>query len=331
MKKITCLLAVLLLVTAFPSCGKKSEKQSCSFFLMDTTVTVTLWGANAETADAAFAASRALLSELDTRLWSRTAEASELSAFNRAGTEAVALDGRTLALMEKALEVSTRTGGAFDVTLAPLSDLWNECGERDALPTDGELSRCMEHTGWEKLTLTGNALAKSDPALQIDLGGIGKGEAIGLLLDCLRGYPVTGGLISFGSNVAVFGKKPDESPFRVGLRDPKDARATVGTLTMEDGMILSVSGDYERFVTIGGERYHHILDPATGYPSASGLSSVAVLCRDGALADALSTALLVMGSEKALAFYESGAFAFEAVMIASTGEILRTPGFPELS
>ena len=91
-------------------------------------------------------------------------------------------------------------------------------------------------------------------------------------------------------------------------------------MELSGNAVLSVSGDYERYVTVNGQRYHHILDPATGFPSASGLSSVAVLCENGALADALSTALLVMGLEKALAFHASGVFSFEAILITSAGE-----------
>jgi thiamine biosynthesis lipoprotein len=100
----------------------------------------------------------------------------------------------------------------------------------------------------------------------------------------------------------------------------------VGTLTLRGGEVLSVSGDYERFVTVDGRPYHHILDPATGYPADTGLSSVAVIARDGALADALSTALFVMGAEAAIALYHSGVYAFEAVLVGSDGALTLTDG-----
>ena len=138
--------------------------------------------------------------------------------------------------------------------------------------------------------------------------------------------PFTGGLVSFGSNVAVFGEKPDHSPFRVALRDPKNPKGTVGVLTLSPGQVLSVSGDYERYVEIDGQRYHHLLDPKTGYPFDRGLSSVAVVTENGALADALSTALFGMGKEKAMAFYESGVFSFEALLIGSDGSMTATAG-----
>ena len=137
---------------------------------------------------------------------------------------------------------------------------------------------------------------------------------------------MSGGLVSFGSNVAVFGKKPDGSDFRIGLRDPHDRTDYAGALTLKTGEILSVSGDYERYYTVNGEQYHHILDPKTGYPADTGLSTVAVVCSDGALADALSTALFVMGEEEAIALYNAQIYRFEAIFIRSDGSIRVTSG-----
>ncbi|MBE6700134.1 MAG: FAD:protein FMN transferase, partial [Ruminococcaceae bacterium] len=108
--------------------------------------------------------------------------------------------------------------------------------------------------------------------------------------------------------------------------NPKAEDGYAGVLNLQAGQILSVSGDYERYYTINGEKYHHILNPQTGYPAQSGLCSVAVICSDGALADALSTALFVMGEEKARAFYESKVYDFEAVFIDENGNVITTTG-----
>ena len=321
MKKVSFFLVVCMLLTAICSCGK-APSTSSTFYLMDTVITVTLYTKNDDLASAIFAECRAMLSELEA-LWARQTEGSESARFNQATDSLSGLDARTVSLLQTALEASKATGGAFDITVAPLVDLWARCGEENRLPTEAELQAVV---GYRYLALNGDTLAKSDPAVMIDLGGIGKGAAISHLIAYLEGTEVGGGLVTFGSNVAVFGEKPDGKAFRVAIRDPKDAGGTVGNLTLRGGEVLSVSGDYERYVTVDGRLYHHILDPATGYPADTGLSSVAVIARDGALADALSTALFVMGLENAMEFYRSGVYGFEAVFVGSDGTVTLTDG-----
>lgn len=331
MIKMTKLLAFVLLLTAllmlFASCQSRPKTASESFFLMDTVITVTLYEEPGEKTEEVFTACRELLSKLDGE-WAREKEGSLIAGWNasEAGGE---LNAESAELLTRALKIARLTEGAFDPTLASLTDLWKQAGERNELPGESELSGAMAKTGYEKLTLEGNLLTKSSPGIAVDLGGIGKGGAVDLLLALLDGYGLSGGLISFGSNVAGFGSKPDGSPFRIALRDPKNASGSVGTFSLTGGEILSVSGDYERYVSVNGVRYHHILDPDTGYPSASGLSSVAVVTGNGAEADALSTALLVMGKEKAMALYDSKEIAFEAVFVTDAGEIFSTPGIAD--
>lgn len=327
MKKITALLLLLVVMTVLPSCARVTA-HSRSFFVMDTVVTVTLYSNDPSAAEAALALAQGHLEELDA-LWSRHRQNSEIARINTSATGCDGLDSRTVSLLKKAQAVHQATNGCFDITLAPVSDLWSQCASLNRLPTDKELSDALLKTGADRFSVTDTALTKPI-GMELDLGGIGKGEAISSLIERLQGEAISGGLVSFGSNVAVFGQKPDGSPFRVALRDPKQTDNTVGRMILPSDTVLSVSGDYERFVTVNGERYHHILNPADGRPSQSGLSSVAVLCRDGGLADALSTALLVMGLEEAQAFYASGIYDFEAIFITSDGQILQTSSAVEL-
>ncbi len=322
MKKLLCMLLVLVFLLPCISCTQDARSER-SFFLMDTVITVTLYE-DAAVSEPIFAACNALLAELD-RLWSRTVETSDISRWNASSDGAVDLDARTLELIRLSQEVSRKTDGAFDITVLPYVLLWERAAERGSLPTDTERAAAAALVGYGKLTVSADGVAKEIGA-QIDLGGIGKGAAISALISYLEGSGARGGVVSFGSNVAVFGAKPDRTPFRIALRDPESETAHAGVLTLAPGEILSVSGDYERYHTIGGERYHHILDPHTAYPAATGLSSVAVVCSDGALADALSTALFVMGYERAMELYRSDAYDFEAVFITDTGEILLTDG-----
>ena len=313
-------------VMPFASC-QREERQEKNFFFMDTSITVTLY-TDKKTAERVFGECRQILSEYDA-LWSRTVAESDIGRFN-AAQNSLKLDSRTASLIAKAMQVTQNTNGAFDITVAPLVNLWQESEEKGTLPTNDEMQAALSLVGMQSITISDSTLTKSNKDVQIDLGGIGKGAAISALIAHLETCNIRGGLVSFGSNVAVFGEKPDGKPYRIAIKNPKTESQYAGVLELKAGQILSVSGDYERYYTIDGEKYHHIIDPQTGYPSASGLCSVAVICSDGALADALSTALFVMGEEKARAFYESKIYDFEAVFIDQSGNVTTTQGLADV-
>ncbi len=321
-KRMTCcILALILVLFCLPSC-RKNEKRTDLFYGMGTPVSVTLYGTE-QAAQAGFALVRSTVAELD-GLWSLTVADSDISRLNRSADGIADADARTAALIGQAITLSRETGGSFDITLAALSALWQQCGAEDRLPTEAELSERLAQVGTAELHVDGTAIGKRD-GQQVDLGAIAKGAAATVLTGQLAEIDgLSGGLVSFGSCISCFGVKPDGSSFRVSVRDPKDTGGIAGTLDLSPGQVLSVSGDYERFVTIGGRNYHHILDPKTGYPTQSGLSSVAVITQDGATADALSTAFMVMGEEAALAFYRAGTVPFEAVFIRSDGTVICT-------
>ncbi|MBQ2735444.1 MAG: FAD:protein FMN transferase [Clostridia bacterium] len=327
MKKTALLLTFCLLLGLFSGCAVKKEHAE-TFFFMDTVIGVTLYTKESKLAEEAFSKCSTILSELDA-LWARQQAESDVARWN-AATDATALNSRTAELIHTALEVSRATNGAFDITVAPLVELWQSSGERNQLPSETALSAALAQVGYEKLSFVDSTtLTKADPHVAMDLGGIGKGAAIDALLAYLTSLRLDGGLITFGSNVAVFGEKPNGQPFRIGLRDPQNALASVGIFQLREKEILSVSGDYERYVTIGGKQYHHILDCKTGYPADQGLASVAVIASDGVLADALSTALFVMGYDAAIKFYKSALYDFEAVFISGDGGLTWTDGLSD--
>ena len=321
-----CIILCVAFVMPFAAC-QREERQEKTFFLMDTPITVTLY-TDKKSAERIFDDCREILHELDA-LWSRTKADSDIGRFN-AAEKSLELDSRTATLVAQAMDITQKTGGAFDITVAPIVNLWQASEEKGTLPTSDEMLSVLALVGTQNITLTGNTLAKSKKDVQIDLGGIGKGAAISALISYLEESGARGGLVSFGSNVAVFGSKPDQKPFRIALKNPKSKDGYAGVLNLQAGEILSVSGDYERYYTIGNEKYHHIIDTQTGYPAASGLCSVAVICSDGALADALSTALFVMGEENARAFYESKIYDFEAIFIDQNGNVTITAGLTDV-
>lgn len=317
---ISVSLAILCILLTTPSCGRQ-RYLSHTTWGMDTLVTIKI-DKNTPDAELIFSECDAILSSLDS-LMSRTNPESEVSRVNAVAGSAE-VSAHTAAIIRTALEVSELTGGSFDITVLPYVLMWERCGAENKLPDPGYIKELGDAVGYEKISLDGNTVKKSNENTRIDLGAIAKGYACDRLVEYLVSAGVKYGLVSFGSNVAVIGEKPDGSEYRIGIKDPADTSRVAGYVSMSSG-VLSVTGDYERYVVIDGERYHHVINPFSGYPADTDLHSVAVICETGVLADALSTALFVMGKEAALGLYESGKIKFEALFIGD-GEISRTPG-----
>jgi len=317
--RLALLVFLLCVCMCFVSCARTGYV-SQTYFMMDTVIEIKLLS-DSETAQPIFSDCGEMMRRVEQAL-SRTDPESTVARFNAAGE--VLLDKDTAAVLKAALDVFVTTEGAFDPSVERLIALWSSCAAADRLPTEQEMSEALLCVDASRLTLSGQTLSCADLPTTVDLGGIGKGYAIDQVIAYLKTTPVSGGVVSFGGNIAVFGAKPSGEPYRIGLKDPSNTSGVLGYLEMESG-VISVSGDYERYVTIQGQRYHHILDPQTGYPADNGLRSVAVICENGALADALSTALFVMGREKAMEFYRAGHYEFEAIFVTD-GEVMLTDG-----
>ena len=322
MKKAICVLLSIILCFYFASCNKGNAPYAeRTFYVMDTVFTLRIYGEN-EDAQTHFSAVLDLLTEIENAL-SRTVEQSDVSRLNRDRT-AGELSPHTFAVLQTALKAFELTGGTYLPTMGAVSDLWQEAGRTDTLPDAAVLDEALSAARQGFVLENGICRILGQGAL-LDLGGIGKGYAADAVLNYLQNSGVSGALFSFGSSVATLGEKGNGEPFKISLRHPRSAVATVGVLTNPAG-VLSVSGDYERYVTVNGERYHHVLDPQNGYPASAGLASVAVICESGALSDALSTAFLVMGREKAETLLAAGAVQAEAVFITPDGECTATSG-----
>ncbi len=317
-----CLVLSLLLLCA---CSTQASVTEDSFWHMDTVISIRLYG-NGEIAKDALAECGGLLASLDSQL-SATRQDSLIAQFNASedGTDVV-FPPSIITLLDQALTIGAVCNGAFDITTAPLTRLWQQYENNNLLPEEAALASVLSLVGSEHLVIHNDRLCKSNASVQIDLGGIGKGYALDCLLDYLtEKAELTGGVISFGSTVGVFGTKPDGTPFTIAIRDPNDTGAIAATVHLTSGSVLSVSGDYERYFTINGQKYSHILDPTTGFPPSNGLRSVAVVVTDGVTADALSTALMVMGEDASHALYDTGELDFEAIFLYDD-RVTTTPG-----
>ena len=238
---------------------------------------------------------RAIINSLDGYISCKDSE-SVLSRLNSEGTLNDILIAEAL---KTCLEVSEKSDGAFDVSMGKLSESWAIGTENARVPSDEEISELLSQCGYEKITLDGSKITVAE-GVSVDLGAVGKGIACDYIMTYLKSKTdIKDAVVSVGGSILTYGqhnKAGDE--WNVGIRHPRNENEYLGIIHMTEGFV-STSGDYERYFEQDGVRYHHILDGNTGRPSDSGLISVTVVCDSGILSDALSTACLVLGAEKA--------------------------------
>jgi thiamine biosynthesis lipoprotein len=226
-------------------------------------------------------------------IFSRHRADGDLARLNAVGMGCVEdASSELIDLLRRSRRWSDMTGGAFDVTVGPLVSLWKEAERKGSLPAEGELMVARERVGMENLKIEGDSVCLDRPGMSVDLGAIAKGAIIDEAVSVLRRRGVARGLVDAGGDVASFG----EGEFRIGIQDPRDREKLMGAVSIGEGGVVT-SGDYERYATIGGKRYSHIVDPRTGEP-AEGPVSVTVIGPNATDADALATAISVMGREK---------------------------------
>lgn len=302
--------------------GAETEQYTGTDFAMDTVVSETLYTSgkdlNPEIGD--------MLRETEEKYLSWTEKGSETYKINQAKGKTVQVSDTLAEYLEKALKLAEDSGGAFDPTMGKVIRLWDIGGENPHVPDQKELDSLLEETGYENLIVEGNEVTLKGGAA-LDLGAAGKGIGCDIVMDFLKDQKEVCGMILNlgGSSVMAYGEKPDQTPWRVALRDPREEESGyLGVITLKGGEFLSTSGDYEKYFMEDGKRYHHILDPETGYPVWNGLTSVTVICENGLLADGLSTACFVLGAEDALPLLEK--YNAEAAFVDEEHNIYLTDG-----
>ena len=306
-----CGLALLLFFTL---CGCGAQRQTGEWFAMDTVMTAAVYG-SADALDAVEAETY----RLDALLAAQKDD-SEIAAVND-GAEVVSEE--TAALLRRALEIAAETNGAYDPTVYPLMRAWGFTDGNYRVPADAELDALLQTTGWTEVSVDGTT-ASLPEGFALDLGGIGKGYAAGRCKEILKAHGVTSALLSLGGNVSALGSKPDGTAWTVAIEDP-DGGDYLGTVQIADQCVVT-SGGYQRYFEQDGVRYWHILDPETGKPARSGMKSVTIVSADDTLADALSTALFVMGPERAADFWRVHRAEFGAVWLTDDGRLFVTEG-----
>lgn len=320
------MISLLIIVIVFlTSCGKltpDNKSENKSFFAMDTYMSITAYGENAETA---LNRSEERVSELE-NLWSVTNENSEIYAINHSNGESVAVSSETAELIDFSIEISEITDGALDCSIYPILREWGFTTSDYKIPTEEKISELLAYTDYRKINFNGESV-QIPKNMQIDLGAVGKGYTGDLIVEILKENGVESALLDLGGNIQTIGKKPDGTEWKIGLRSPFD-EGNFATLEVSDCAVIT-SGGYERyFVGDDGETYWHILNPKTGKPANSGLISVTVIGNEGRLCDALSTSLFVMGLERASELWKNRDD-FEMVLVTENGKIYLTEGLED--
>lgn len=264
--------------------------------------------------------------------FSTNLEGSDVYRINQAaGKEAVEVDQETFAVIKQALSIAEQSGGKFDITIGAVTNLW-QIGSDDARkPSDEEIEAAIQLIDYRKVTLdeASTTVKLEDEGMEIELGGISKGYIGGRVKDILASYGVTTAIVNLGGNVVVMGTSPgNDEGWNVGVQDPDESRGqVVGTQRVTDGAIVT-SGIYERFLEVDGVKYHHILDPKTGYPLDNEVSGVTVFANTSFEGDSYSTALFLFGIENGIEFVES-IDGLEAVFVDKDHGVYLTSGLKD--
>ncbi len=256
-------------------------------------------------------------------------EDSQLSLVNReAFQRAVALDSDFVVVLRKALEVSAATSGGFDVTIGPLIDLWRTAANDNRMPSDSAFAAVRERVGYQALLLDGDSLRFAKPGLRLDLGAIAKGYAVDKAVEALKQRGVHSAIVDAGGDLYVLGSMPDKSLYKIGIQHPRIPDSLLCALQVENRAVTT-SGDYQRSFRIGETVYNHIIDARTGWPIDEAVS-VTVVATTAMAADALSTAVTVLGLEQGMAMIE-GLPDAEALIVTLSGpdslSVHRSSGF----
>ncbi len=271
-----------------------------------------------------------ILKQVETSYISWREKDSEIFRLNAsAGDEnGVEITGKLEEMLQATLDISQKSNGALDPTIGEISRLWDIDGENPRVPAEQEITALLKADGYKNV-ICENQKAVLEADTSIDLGAVGKGIGCDEAKSFLETHPeISGAVISVGGSILTFGEKANGEPWGVAITDPLlGGENYMGVLYLEGENYISTSGDYEKYFEQDGVRYHHILDPKTGYPARSGLKSVTIVAQNGLLSDGLSTACFVLGVEEGMKLAET--YHVEAVFIDSEENVYVTDGLQE--
>ncbi|HIW75430.1 MULTISPECIES: FAD:protein FMN transferase [Gordonibacter] len=307
------------------------------FYAFNTVVTLQAFGDEA-VCRAAFAEARGACRTFERR-YSRTLPHSDIARINAAGGAPVAIARDTAELLRAAQGYCADSEGCFDITVGPLVRLWDF--HEGIVPTQARIDEALAHVDWRALRVWEEPLGAnlregghegapmqafaqlSDPEAAVDVGGIAKGWIADRLTELLAAHRLDAFIVNLGGNVAAHGQKPDGSPWRIGLQDPHNKEGVVGSVAVRNASAVT-SGIYERYFTHNGQRYHHILNPQTGYPADTDAAGATVVAQRSLDAEGYSTTLLALGIERGIAFARKHPAILAAYFVDNEGTVHET-------
>lgn len=293
---------------------------------MGTAVKKTIYSETKELNEEANILINSRLKEFENQISVRVID-SEVDRCNRnyAAGGVFQLSDNILDYLKQEMQICEETNGAFSPCIRPVSSLWGiEDGDTD-VPMDEQIQSALQHSNPEDMEITEDGIIFHESGMAFDFGAVGKGAACDEVAKTLEQAKVQGAVISIGGSVLAYGDKGDGKEWHIGIQDPRAEEGEVfGVVDVNGNQVISTSGDYEKYFEKGGKRYHHIFDPATGYPADSGLISVTIISESGFMSDALSTACFVMGLEDGMDYAQKKGV--EAVFVTTEKKVYVTPG-----
>ncbi len=319
------LLCITLLTLS--GCSRKKEDETFitrTTYMLNTIITINIY----DSTDESLLDGCLDICKKYEELFSRTIDTSEIARLNRGEIAEVSED--TTELIEKGLFYGKLTEGAFDISIEPVSSLWDfsSGSEHPLLPDSALLEAALKKVDYQKVQIQEHKVLFMEEGMSIELGAIAKGY----IADKIKAYLIEQGVgsatINLGGNMLCVGTKPSGAPFRIGIQKPfADHSQVVGIVDIDDLSVVS-SGIYERYITVDGKQYHHILNPATGYPYENGLVSVTIISPKSVDGDALSTSCFCLGLEDGMKLVESQPDCY-GIFITSDGELHYSQGLEE--
>lgn len=295
-KFISIITAAMLLATGCSGLPKERESQTYTDTLFDTVISVQILDSVDEDV---LKGCETLCRKYDA-MFSRTNEDSDISRINQAGGAPVEVSDETVKLIKKGIYYSEMSGGAFDITIAPVVNLWDFQAEEPSPPSQEDAAAAASHVSYKSIVISDNKVSLSDPEAGIDLGAVAKGYIADRLKDYLEEQGVKHALINLGGNVLAIGTKLDGTDYNIGIQKPFDESGNPITSVRIADQSVVTSGIYQRYFKKDGTIYHHILDPRTGYPCDNHLYSVTIITDSSLTADALSTTCFLLGYDRGM-------------------------------
>ncbi|SNX54705.1 FAD:protein FMN transferase [Thermoanaerobacterium sp. RBIITD] len=306
-EKFLAIMLISVISFSLIACGNDDKQYTRTDFMMDTVMQVTAYGKNAKKA---VDESMNRIKVIDNQMSSQKDGSDIQKINNNSGKDFVKVNPDTLYVIKTALKYGKISDGNFDITIAPLVNLWGIGTKNAHIPPDNQIKDAMKLINYRDVLLNekDNEVKLKRPGMAIDLGGIAKGYTADEIENIMKKYGVKHALLNLGgSSVYMLGSKPDGSNWNIGIQDPFGDKGKYFAIVSGKDMLIDTSGNYERYFIKDGKRYHHILNPYTGYPAESGVVSTTIVSSNikSIDADALSTITFILGVDKGMKLIES--------------------------